>query len=130
MRVIYWLLVITAFACQSNQTETQEKPDAYRDLLIDRVVWKKGDEPNATNRHRFTLTNTSQSYAYEHIEIRFDYFDSTYHKISSSKSIIDTAIGPRAALKIPEIQDGLVNPATKSATVTIVQAKSNRSKPE
>ncbi|RRB02818.1 hypothetical protein [Larkinella rosea] len=138
MKVLSCLLLLTAFACQSNQnekkSETPTKPDAYRDLLVDRVVWnvKKGATPqeSATNRHRFTITNTSESYLYRHIEVQFDYFDSTYHKIGSAKQIIEKSIGPRAALAIGELPDDQVKPEAKSSTVKIVKAESARAEQE
>lgn len=134
MKVIYCLLLFTTFACQSNQSDNKDKPNAYRDLLVDRVVWKKTEaiKPREapTNRYWFTITNSSESYSYKRIEVQFDYFDSTYHKISSSKQIIDKAIGPRAALSIGEVQDGFVKPAAKTSTVTIVKAESSKTLPE
>jgi hypothetical protein len=130
MKVLYSLLLLAIVACQSEN----HKADAYRDLLVDRVVWKKGEVKNPTetptNVHRFTLTNTSDSYSYEKIEVRFDYFDSTYHKISSSSQTLGKTIGPRAALALGEIQDGPVLPHVKSATVTVVKATAHRAKPE
>ncbi|GAB3254964.1 hypothetical protein GCM10027347_15710 [Larkinella harenae] len=133
MKFLYSLLLLVALSCQSPNTTTS-KPDAYRDLLIDRMVWKKSEPSHSAekplNVHRFTLTNSSDSYSYEKIEVRFDYFDSTYHKISSSKQILDKAIGPRAALAVGEIQDGPTLAGTKSATVTIVDAVAHESAPE
>jgi hypothetical protein len=118
----------------TEKSEDKDNPNAYRDLLIDRVFWKKsatlkpGETP--TNLHRFTMTNTSELYLYQKIEVRFDYFDSAYHKISSSTRIINKALGPRAAMLAGEIEDGPVNPAAKTATVKVVKAEANRVVPE
>ncbi|RAJ94350.1 hypothetical protein LX87_04237 [Larkinella arboricola] len=134
MKFIYGLFFIPLMACQSGQRENQLPSNAYRDLLIDRVVWEKGDSKNvkdtATNLHTFTLTNTSDAYAYRQIEVRFNYFDSTYHKIGSSQKILDKTIGPRAALIVGKIQDGKVQAGAKSSTVTIVNAVAERAEPE
>ena len=133
MKRLHCLLFLTAFACQSKKNTDHDQADAYRDLLIDRVVWKKSDGANPqappTNVHGFTMTNTSELYSYRQIEVQFDYFDSTYHKISSSKRILPQSIEPRAALPIRDIQDGPVKPAARSATVTVVKAESDRTAP-
>ncbi|KAA9357362.1 hypothetical protein [Larkinella humicola] len=130
MKPLHCLLLLTAFACQSKKNTDHDQADAYRDLLIDRVIWKKSDVANPpgspTNVHGFTMTNTSELYSYHQIEVRFDYFDSTYHKIGSSNRILPQAIGPRAALPVRDIQDGPVMPAARSATVTVVKAESDR----
>ncbi|MFD1140458.1 hypothetical protein ACFQ4C_05035 [Larkinella insperata] len=134
MKFIYGLLFYSLAACQSGQRENQPPSNAYRDLLIDRVVWKKSDSGNPgeppTNEHNFTLTNTSDAYAYRQIEVRFDYFDSTYHKIGSSQKILDKTIGPRAALIVGKIQDGKAQAGAKSSTVTIVHAIAEQAEPE
>ncbi|GAB3342299.1 hypothetical protein GCM10027299_57020 [Larkinella ripae] len=133
-RIFYSLAFVATLACQSEKTGDKTPPNAYRDLLVDRMVWKKKEANNSkaapTNVHQFTLTNTSDSYLYRQIEVRFDYFDSTYHKISSSTHLLDQPIGPRAALSVGEIPDGPVVPAAKSATVTIVDAKAQPTEPE
>lgn len=130
MKPLLCLLFLTAFACQSKKSPDLDHADAYRDLLIDRVVWNKSDVANPpgspTNVHGFTITNTSELYTYRQIEVRFDYFDSTYHKIGSSNRVLPQAIGPRAALPVRDIQDGPVMPAARSATVTVVKAESDR----
>lgn len=134
MRFLCSLFLISVLACQSKKTDNSSQPDAYRDLLVDRVVWKKDmvsdSAKSPTNVHKFTLTNTSDAYSYEQIEVRFDYFDSTYHKINSSTRILDKAIGPRAALSVGDVPDGAVLPFAKSATVTIVDAKARPTEPE
>ncbi|RRB13563.1 hypothetical protein [Larkinella knui] len=134
MKRLYLCFLLTAVACQPSKNDEKDQPNAYRDLLIDRMIWKKSEVANPqekpTNRHWFTLTNTSETYLYRQIEVRFDYFDSKYHKISSSKTTIDKALGPREALSLGEIEDGPVNPTAHSATVTVVKAKSERAKPD
>lgn len=134
MKFIYGLLFLTLIACQSKKSENPSQPNAYRDLLVDRVVWKKSKGKNPgdtlTNVHAFTITNTSDAYSYRQIEIRFDYFDSTYHKISSSQQIVRKTLGPRAALAMGEIPDGPVQAGAKSSTVTIVNAIAERAEPE
>ncbi|WP_421830271.1 hypothetical protein [Larkinella sp.] len=130
MKPILYLLSLTLIACQPKKKPDPDRADAYRDLLIDRVVWNKSDASNpqvpSTNVHGFTMTNTSELYSYHQIEVRFDYFDSTYHKIGSSNRTLPQTIGPRAALPVRDIQDGPVMPAARSATVTVVKAESDR----
>ncbi|MFC5411897.1 hypothetical protein ACFPMF_21415 [Larkinella bovis] len=133
MKILYCLLFLSVLACQSKNQEDRPA-DAYRDLLVDRVVWKKTEatasDEKPTNVHRFTITNTSDAFAYEQIEVRFDYFDSTYHKIRSTRQILDKTIGPRAALMIGEVKDGPALPTATSSTVTIVRATAHKSEPE
>lgn len=129
MRVFCWILALLAFSCQESKQKTVDSPDAVRDLLIDRSFWKPSAiAPTGGNRiniHRFTITNTSHNYTYRKIGVRFDYYDSSHHKVDSAKRIVDQAIEPRAAIKINDIKTDLTKPDVTSATVTIISASAD-----
>lgn len=129
MKAACWVLLGVVFACQQRKQTVENNPDAVRDLLIDRSFWQKKEnvlsQKDVVGVHRFTITNTSQRYVYQHIKIRFDYFDSHYHKIDSALRIIDRTIEPRSAIKIDTIETKLSKEGTVTATATIVSASSD-----
>ncbi len=127
--IFYWILLLFGAACQSDKSTSTDKADAVRDLLVDRMFWQtkaSGRAPgDLINLHHFALTNTSQRYTYREIEVQLDYYDSTYHKIASSKPRIKRTIHPREAIVIDQLPAGPARPGTRSATVTIVAASAN-----
>ncbi|MBD2755956.1 hypothetical protein [Spirosoma validum] len=126
MKAIFWILLLSVFACQERKQAMKDKPDAIRDLLIDRSFWqrKAGPQPQGSivGTHRFTITNTSQRYVYQHIKIRFDYYDRGYHKIDSALHVIERTIEPRSAIKIDTVETKLNKEGAMTATATIVNA--------
>ena len=129
MRVFCWVLVLLALGCQESKQKTTDSPDAVRDLLIDRSFWTSSAlSPTGGNRvhvHRFTITNTSHTYTYGKIEVRFDYYDSNHRKIDAAKHIVDQSVEPRAAIQINDIKANLAKPGVTSATVTVISASSD-----
>ncbi len=120
--MLCWVLLLSAFACQSGNKKVDDKPDAVRDLLIDRVFWKTSPGEAPVNLHRFTISNTSPRYSYSQIEVRFDYYDRDHHKIDSSKQTVERTLEPRAAIAIGELRAGPAKSATISATVMVITA--------
>lgn len=121
--------MLVAFSCQKSKPTNQSKPDAVRDLMVDRIGWKPqadNDQPGGQrNEHTFSITNTSSEHSYRQIQVRFDYYDAQYQRIGTEHYTIPQQLEARSMVAIPPIQIGTVNPLTKSATVRIEQALSD-----
>ncbi|GAB3511488.1 hypothetical protein GCM10027341_51030 [Spirosoma knui] len=129
-RTVYYLfLLIISSSCTREKPAYQSQPDAVRDLLIDRIVWTPKAVPNKPgirlNEHQFSITNTSNEHSYHRIQIRFDYYDAQYHRISTKRHVLAQSVKAGSAVAIPPIQTGTTDPLTKSATVRIEQAVSD-----
>ena len=126
MRTSSLFLLVLMVACQKKKQPDQAAAHAVHDLLIDRVFWKPvrvgGQSGRLVNQHQFAITNTSSEHGYSQISIRFDYYDSTYHRVDSATYVFAQRIEPRSTVRIGAIQPGVTNPATKSATVTVARA--------
>lgn len=126
--VIFGILLVSVLACQSGNQKVADTdtPNAVRDLLIDRIFWKRvptgkaGEAP--LNLHRFTITNTSPKYSYSKIDVRFDYYDRAHHKIDSAEQTVERTLEPRAAISIGELPTSPAKPETTSATITVLTA--------
>lgn len=129
MKILYWVLLLSAFACQERKRNSEDSPDAVRDLLIDRSFWQKKavgqSQKESMSIHRFSITNTSQRYVYQHIKIRFDYYDRDFHKIDSSIRIVDRVIEPRSAIRVDTLETKLAKEGIASATATVVNASAD-----
>lgn len=129
MKILYWVLALSAFSCQERKRTLEDSPNAVRDLLIDRSFWQKKAvgqlQKESMSIHRFTITNTSQRYAYQHIKIRFNYYDRDFHKIDSSIRIVDRVVEPRSAIRIDTLETKLAKEAITSATTTVVNASAD-----
>lgn len=78
-----------------------------------------------TTVHRFTITNTSQRYGYQHIKIRFDYYDRNYHKIDSAIRIVERVLEPRSAVKIDTLETKPTKEGITSVTATVLNASAD-----
>lgn len=125
-KMLCGLLLLAVYACQSGNQKVADTPNAVRDLLIDRIFWKAGPVDKASkapvNLHRFTITNTSPTYSYNQIEVRFDYYDREHHKIDSATETVKRTLEPRAAISIGELPAGPAKSETTAATVTVLTA--------
>lgn len=120
------ILFALAMACQSGKRNGHAEANAVHDLLLDRVFWKPlavtGHRDTLINEHRFTITNTSSKHSYSQIQVRFDYYDSLYHRIDSAKYTVSQPIEPRSAITLNNIKMGKTNPATKSSAMVVQRA--------
>lgn len=126
MKTLYLVLLLATCACQERKQRVTDTPNAVRDLLIDRAFWQAEKANHAQDRitgaHRFVITNTSQRYGYQHIKIRFDYYDRSYRRIDSAVGFVEQAVGPRTAIKIDKLETRLTKPSAITATATVVNA--------
>ncbi|UHG92965.1 hypothetical protein [Spirosoma oryzicola] len=127
MRLLLLLLLGFVSACQSDKPNSTAAVNASRDLLIDRVFWQpeqNQSQHTRVNQHKFAITNTSLQTGYRRITVRFDYYDQHYHWLDSAIYTVNQSIEPRSAIRIDSVQTGKANPATRSATVTVLRAES------
>lgn len=127
IRYVY-LLLLLASACGCHQPSYQQ-PDAVRDLLIDRIVWRPRVMPNRPDgridEHQFSLTNTSDTHGYRQIQLRFDYYDERYRRVATKRYQLPTPIGAGTAAAIAPIQLGPTNPLAKSAEIHVETAQAD-----
>lgn len=121
-------LLLLTLACDRAQSTTHTRPDAVRDLMVDRFVWKPkavAQQAGAlTNEHKFSITNTSGQYSYRQIRVCFDYYDAQYKRIGTDCQTLAQQIEPRSMVAVSPIQIGKANPLATSATVRIEKADS------
>lgn len=126
MKALCLTLLLATCACQERKQSATDAPNAVRDLLIDRFFWQsqKASFPqdSTTGAHRFVITNTSQRYGYQHIQVRFDYYDRQYRRVDSATGFVERAVGPRTAIKIERLKTRLVRGEVVTATATVVNA--------
>lgn len=120
--LLFSLLFLTA--CQSNK---QPDANALEDLMITHQVWTTSDPDNLfkgteSNRHSFTIKNSSKTFAYRRILVKFRYFDKDHKQIDSTETMVYKTVRPDSLLKVDGIDGTFYKPATKSATVTILKA--------
>ena len=129
MKTLYLSLLLATCACQERKQPTTDTPNAVRDLLIDRSFWQTKQAADSLDRitgiHRFVITNTSQRYGYQHVKIRFDYYDRAYHRIDSAIGFVEQGVGPRTAIKIDQLVTRLTKPGAVTATATVLNALDN-----
>ncbi|QKZ14327.1 hypothetical protein [Spirosoma sp. KUDC1026] len=128
LKISYLFFILVAVSCQKSKPSYQSKPDAVRDLLVDRISWKPQPAGNRTgiqrNEHTFSITNTSREHGYRQIQVRFDYYDAHYHRIGTEHVTLPQSLEARSMVAILPIQVGTANPLTTSATVRIERAVS------
>ncbi|GAB3946657.1 hypothetical protein GCM10028805_17530 [Spirosoma harenae] len=67
------------------------KPNASRDLVINKFTWQK-DEVGSVAYHWFTIYNTSKRHMYTTIPVRFSYYSESGDEVGRTDKVIDKAV--------------------------------------